>query len=149
MTLYCIGHREHNAKFEQEKHVLGNFPLKEVRRTSDDEQSDKMACSDTSDEEGGNSKINPRHYHQTEFITMWETCETFIGEMTDEIEATRRVRAANSKMSAEDTDGQLKAQYGRLLPRAMKVCCALCFCIVSPASCSGSNYIFFFLFVRR
>jgi hypothetical protein len=53
---------------------------------------------------------------------MWHECEEYFGEMTDEIESTRRVRGANSKMAPGDTDGQLKAQYGRLLPRAMKVC---------------------------
>jgi len=43
-----------------------------------------------------------------------------IGQNTEEIEKSKRVRAANYKMDPNDTDGQLKAQYGRLLPGAMK-----------------------------
>jgi hypothetical protein len=62
-----------------------------------------------------------RPYKHKEFLKMWSDCEEYCGEMTDEIESTRRVRGANQKMSPEDTDGQLKAQYGRLLPRAMRV----------------------------
>jgi hypothetical protein len=52
---------------------------------------------------------------------MWRTCEAYCGEMTEDIENSRLIRGANSKMAPEDSDGQLKAQYGRLLPFAMKV----------------------------
>jgi hypothetical protein len=83
--------------------------------SSDSEES----SSESESSEDGNNV--PRTYKYKEFLKMWRECEEYCGELTDEIESTRRVRGANSNMNPEDTDGQLKAQYGRLLPRAMTV----------------------------
>ena len=62
-----------------------------------------------------------RPYRHKEFMELWSRAEDMFGVNTDEIENTRLVRGANYKVSPSDTDGQSKAQYGRLLPRAMKV----------------------------
>jgi hypothetical protein len=59
-------------------------------------------------------------YSHSDFLAMWRRAESIIGDDTDEIENSKMVRAANFKMNPKDTDGQLKAQYGRLLPNAMK-----------------------------
>ena len=98
--------------------------------------SDAVSLSEASEEEednychNGHAKDYPinhkfseeaRPYSHREFLTMWKKCEEFVGESTDDIESTRYVRGANKSLSPEDTDGQIKAQYGRLLPRAMKV----------------------------
>lgn len=63
----------------------------------------------------------PRCYTFKEFLSMWEYVEGFTGEETDEVEATKCVRSSNQSMDPEDTVGQAKAQYGRLLPGAMRV----------------------------
>jgi hypothetical protein len=68
-----------------------------------------------------NHTLEARPYTHREFLKMWKKCEEFVGESTDDIETTKHVRGANHSLSPEDTDGQTKAQYGRLLPRAMKV----------------------------
>jgi hypothetical protein len=88
--------------------------------SSDDHSSDDE--NDTSEDDDSNPQGQPssRTYTHSEFLSMWHRCEELFGEGTDEIESTRRVRAANQKMNPDDTDGQLKAQYGRLLPLGMK-----------------------------
>lgn len=78
--------------------------------------------SDTDGDDVSNpqEQTRSRTYKHSEFLSMWHKCEELCGEGTDEIESTKRVRAANQKMNPDDTDGQLKAQYGRLLPLGMK-----------------------------
>lgn len=49
---------------------------------------------------------------------MWLRAETYFGETTEDIEEGSLVRAANKCVDREDSNGQLKAQYGRLLPDA-------------------------------
>jgi Histone methylation protein DOT1 len=63
---------------------------------------------------------NPRPYTHREFVRLWKNFEELYMS-TDEIENSKQVRGANQSMCPDDTDGQEKAQYGRLLPRAMKV----------------------------
>jgi hypothetical protein len=94
---------------------------------SSDNDSDTTSgtTSDTSDDDESHSQGQPRNspsksYTHSEFLSMWHRCEELFGEGTDEIESSRRVRASNQKMNPDDTDGQLKAQYGRLLPLGMK-----------------------------
>lgn len=125
-TRYCIYHTNDNPTSLQESimqtsgsdsdNASADTSLVKVNASTDEDS--ELELSD--DEEGGDALKRP--YKYKEFIKMWRGCEDFFGEMTDEIESTRRVRGANSRMLPEDTDGQLKAQYGRLLPRAMKVC---------------------------
>jgi hypothetical protein len=62
----------------------------------------------------------PRPYTHKEFVKLWKNFEELYMS-TDEIESSKQVRGANQSMCPSDTDGQAKAQYGRLLPRAMKV----------------------------
>lgn len=116
-TAYCYTHAE--VVYE----VSGGATAETEPDISTDERSatsSEKSCSTVSDEETSDSI--PRPYKYREFIQMWTDGEEYFGEGTDEIESTRRVRGANSRVSPEDTDGQLKAQYGRLLPSAMKVC---------------------------
>eukprot|EP00526_Cylindrotheca_closterium_P006460 CAMPEP_0113625038 /NCGR_PEP_ID=MMETSP0017_2-20120614/12923_1 /TAXON_ID=2856 /ORGANISM="Cylindrotheca closterium" /LENGTH=607 /DNA_ID=CAMNT_0000535119 /DNA_START=14 /DNA_END=1837 /DNA_ORIENTATION=+ /assembly_acc=CAM_ASM_000147 len=115
-TVYCYTHAE--VIYE----VSGGATAEtELDNSTDDrsESSSAKSCSTVSDEETGDS--GPRPFKYKEFIQMWTDGEEYFGEGTDEIESTRRVRGANSRVSPEDTDGQLKAQYGRLLPSAMKI----------------------------
>ena len=72
-------------------------------------------------------------YTYTEFLGMWTKCEEEkLHQRIDDIEATHHVRGANSRMCPEDTDGQAKAQYGRLLPLAMKVSFCCCRFVCEP-----------------
>lgn len=50
---------------------------------------------------------------------MWKNWEKKTERM-DEVEDSRLIKRANNTMSPTDTDGQVKAQYGRVLPHAMK-----------------------------
>jgi hypothetical protein len=59
-------------------------------------------------------------YTHEEYMDLWRHVEGILGESTDEIENSQAIRGANSKVDPGDTDGQVKAQYGRLLPMAMK-----------------------------
>lgn len=110
-TVYCYGHADLSQVF---------FPSSsqpdEEASTEDSDESD----SDSSESDASRAAAEGRPYKYKDFMGMWHDCEEYFGEMTEDIESTRRVRGANSRMAPEDTDGQLKAQYGRLLPRAMK-----------------------------
>jgi hypothetical protein len=53
-----------------------------------------------------------------DFKHLWRLAELRLGETTEDIENGRRIRAANASMVSEDTTGQRKAQYGRILPDA-------------------------------
>ena len=92
-------------------------------REDDNDSVFSFVSNDSYDDESDESDSEERPYKHKEFLQMWRRCEEYCGEMTEEIESTRRVRGANNRMAPEDTNGQLKAQYGRLLPRAMKVRC--------------------------
>ena len=59
-------------------------------------------------------------YTHEEYMDLWRYVEGILGESTDDIENSQAIRGANSKVDPGDTDGQVKAQYGRLLPMAMK-----------------------------
>ena len=59
-------------------------------------------------------------YKHKEFKSLWQRAEEINGQKTDEIEQTTRIRGANAKMDKSDTTYQEKAQYGRLLPNAMR-----------------------------
>jgi hypothetical protein len=54
-------------------------------------------------------------YSHTEFVALWRRAEKSMGRSTEAIEGTKVFRAANGKICKSDSDGQLKAQYGRLL----------------------------------
>ncbi len=58
-------------------------------------------------------------YTHKEFFNMWKNWEKKTERM-DEVEDSRLIKRANNTMSPTDTDGQVKAQYGRVLPHAMK-----------------------------
>ncbi len=58
-------------------------------------------------------------YTHKEFFKMWKNWEKKTERM-DEVEDSRLIKRANNTMSPTDTDGQVKAQYGRVLPHAMK-----------------------------
>ena len=58
-------------------------------------------------------------YSHKEFFNMWKNWEKKTERM-DEVEDSRLIKRANNTMSPTDTDGQVKAQYGRVLPHAMK-----------------------------
>jgi hypothetical protein len=90
-----------------------------VAKSSAPKDSDNSSMEGSENESDGTDPNIP--YTHTEFLEMWRNCEEFCGEMTEDIENTRLIRGANNKMAPEDSDGQLKAQYGRLLPTAMRV----------------------------
>jgi hypothetical protein len=121
-TPYCYRHESLNENPStspaSDKAGLKDDDLDKTFMGKDDDDSSLDSC----DGEGeSNAAIVQRPFSYREFLKMWRECEEFCGEETDEIESTRRVRGANHRMSPDDTDGQAKAQYGRLLPRAMKV----------------------------
>jgi hypothetical protein len=58
-------------------------------------------------------------YSHNEFFKIWKNWEKKT-EKVDEVEDSRLIKRANNTMRATDTDGQVKAQYGRVLPHAMK-----------------------------
>jgi hypothetical protein len=121
---YCFWHTELNQASLQDSSPTKSYGSDSETASAESSinenaDSDRDSDSELSYEEEGDTIAGP--YKFKEFMKMWHGCEEYFGEMTDEIESTRRVRGANSRMSPEDTDGQLKAQYGRLLPRAMKV----------------------------
>ena len=87
-----------------------------ARAPEDDSDDSSMASGDESDDNDPD-----RPYTHKEFLEMWHICEAYCGETAEDIENTRLIRGANSKMAPEDSVGQQKAQYGRLLPVAMKV----------------------------
>ena len=58
-------------------------------------------------------------YTHKEFFNMWKNWEKKT-ERVDEVEDSRLIKRANNTMCPADTDGQVKAQYGRVLPHAMK-----------------------------
>ncbi|KAG7357069.1 histone methylation protein [Nitzschia inconspicua] len=89
----------------------------ETERGSD--SSSSVSDSDTSITSMQSVSPNGMYTH-SDFVHLWRQAENFIGQTTDEIEDSKRVRAANGRMQKSDTGGQLKAQYGRLLPSAMK-----------------------------
>jgi hypothetical protein len=115
-TLYCYEHV--NFASDDLPLALSASSPEEVAGSSEASSDSEDSSSESDSSEDGNV---PRIYKYKEFLKMWRECEEYCGELTDEIESTRRVRGANNNMSPEDTDGQLKAQYGRLLPRAMTV----------------------------
>jgi len=98
-----------------------SFPAQDESGFSDS-SSDSDSTSLSNDGSTTDDSDCVRPYTHREFIGLWKDCEVHFGHKTDEIENSKRVRGANQKMSPDDTDGQLKAQYGRLLPKAMKVC---------------------------
>ncbi|KAL3908866.1 MAG: hypothetical protein SGILL_008318 [Bacillariaceae sp.] len=103
----------------QSNHPLEEDSDNEVKgmesRTSSDESDES-----TIDSLSGESNASTDMYTRQEFEHLWEEAERLFGDSTDEIEDSKLVRAANQKMDPADTEGQAKAQYGRLLPRAMK-----------------------------
>jgi hypothetical protein len=123
-TTYCFWHTELNQASLQD-----SSPSKSSGSDSEKASAEASLNENTDSDRDSDSELSYKEeegtvagpYKFKEFVKMWHGCEEYFGEMTDEIESTRRVRGANSRMSPEDTDGQLKAQYGRLLPRAMKV----------------------------
>ena len=118
-TVYCFCHAELSQVFFQSSSPP-SLPSPTVAAAKNAEETESDS-DDSSEDDDSNEGTEGRPYRFKEFMRMWHECEEYFGEMTDEIESTRRVRGANSRMSPEDTNGQLKAQYGRLLPRAMKV----------------------------
>jgi hypothetical protein len=117
-TIYCYEHANF-ASADLPVALRASSPEEVAESSKASSDSEESSSESDSSEDDGDSV--PRTYKYKEFLKMWRECEEYCGELTDDIESTRRVRGANSNMSPEDTDGQLKAQYGRLLPRAMTV----------------------------
>jgi SAM-dependent methyltransferase len=57
-------------------------------------------------------------YTLQKFVEMWERTEETLDLTTEELESSKAVRAANSRVTAKDGCGQGTAQYGRILPQA-------------------------------
>lgn len=115
--IYCFGHDVLTPRLYEGMAKRG------IKMDMSDDEDDKSStASEISSDESQAIvwKGTTRTYTHKEFIQMWKNFEEFHAS-TDEIESSRMIRGANQSMSAEDTDGQAKAQYGRLLPRAMKV----------------------------
>lgn len=118
-TVYCHSHGKNHLNELSPESKSSLCQLQRSSASGNDMDNDSsISDSGESDADDDNE---PRPYKHKEFLRMWRECEEYCGVKTDEIENTRRVRGANQSMSPDDTDGQLKAQYGRLLPRAMKV----------------------------
>ena len=96
-------------------HSRGNGPSRATREAQL-ENTESVHSNSQNDGEGVE-----RPYNHKEYMDLWFEAEDTFGVNTDEIENTKLVRGANYKVSASDSDGQSKAQYGRLLPRAMGV----------------------------
>lgn len=127
-SIYCHGHfpvlelltdANNGAVGQESTRQSDENSLSSQDSDEDDHDDDSDAANFSSDEE--ELDPNPRPYTHKEFLRMWSECEEIAGESTEEVENRRFIRSANQIMSPEDTDGQAKAQYGRLLPRAMKV----------------------------
>ena len=103
---------------------------KETSTTEEDsyesysEDSESSSASDldlfSSSEEDSKASV-ARPFKQKEFVRLWRECESYYGARIDVTESSRRVRAANQQMTQSDSEGQERAPYGRLLPRATKV----------------------------
>ena len=111
--IYCYGHDILTPQ------VLASMAKSGIKIDSSSDDDDDSSTSDD-DNERSSSMRQPRTYTHREFLKMWKNFEKFYMS-TDEIENSKQVRSANQSMCPEDTDGQAKAQYGRLLPAAMKV----------------------------
>ena len=81
--------------------------------SSDSDSEDSLVSDDT------NYDAYCMAYTHKEFFDMWKNWEKKTERM-DEVEDSRLIKRANNTMSPTDTDGQVKAQYGRVLPHAMK-----------------------------
>eukprot|EP00934_Nitzschia_sp_Nitz4_P002494 Nitzschia sp. Nitz4//scaffold267_size26297//22673//25031//NITZ4_008273-RA/size26297-augustus-gene-0.21-mRNA-1//-1//CDS//3329544917//2484//frame0 len=110
-TICCNEHAEWISKWA--KMAPSRAVVSSSWDDSDDEEED-------GDDDPASDKDPHRPYRYNEFLQLWKECEEFLGETTDDIESSRRVRSANQAMCPGDTDGQTKAQYGRILPKAMK-----------------------------
>ena len=110
--IYCYGHDILTPQ------VLASMARSGIKIDSSSSDDDSSTSDD--DNERSSSMRQPRTYTHREFLKMWKNFEKFYMS-TDEIENSKQVRSANQSMCPEDTDGQAKAQYGRLLPAAMKV----------------------------
>uniref|UniRef100_A0A7S4EED9 C2H2-type domain-containing protein n=1 Tax=Pseudo-nitzschia australis TaxID=44445 RepID=A0A7S4EED9_9STRA len=91
--------------------------------SGDRETDTSFSDSDDSEESHGSDDTDYDAYcmaytHQ-EFFNMWKNFERKT-EKLDEVEDSKLIKRANNSMDPMDTDGQVKAQYGRVLPRAMK-----------------------------
>jgi SAM-dependent methyltransferase len=165
-TLYCNRHVSFGGSKggtpESKASATASIALLEAAVMAGVDTSEQPLDYDTSDSEASDSdNASPkeeddtaeRSYNHNEFLEMWKACEEYCGEMTEEIESTRRVRGANSKISVEDSDGQLKAQYGRLLPRAMKVrivTLILCTCFgIEVMQNFSRSHLSFLLIIQR
>jgi hypothetical protein len=99
-----------------------------VKRKDDTDEDESIESDhDSSDSEYSDLTCStlPSHsstgmYTHDEFMNLWKRAEDLIGQDTKQIENSTRVRAANAKMDPKDTSSQSKAQYGRLLPNAMR-----------------------------
>jgi len=94
-------------------------------RMGSDEYSSETFSSDSDDSEDSRVSDDTNYdayctaYTHKEFFKMWTNWEKKT-EKVDEVEDSRLIKRANNTMSPTDTDGQVKAQYGRVLPHAMK-----------------------------
>jgi len=83
------------------------------------ESSDDDYDSDVSDENDADYDSFCTAYTHSQFFKLWRDWEKKT-EKTDDVEESMLVRKANNNMDPKDTNGQQKAQYGRVLPQAMK-----------------------------
>ncbi|VEU42839.1 unnamed protein product [Pseudo-nitzschia multistriata] len=107
------------------------FDLSENSGRSETEEDSSSCCSSDTETSFGDSD-NSEHsngsddydsyctaYTHQQFFNMWKNFERKTERM-DEIEDTKLIKRANNTIDPTDTDGQVKAQYGRVLPHAMK-----------------------------
>lgn len=91
----------------------------ETNSYSSEDTTDDDYDSDESDESDVDYDSYCSAYTHNEFFKLWRDWEKKT-EKTDEVEDSQLIRRANNNMDPDDTKGQQKAQYGRVLPQAMK-----------------------------
>ena len=91
----------------------------ETNSYSSEDTTDNDYDSDDSDESDEDYDSYCSAYTHNEFFKLWRDWEKKT-EKTDEVEDSQLIRRANKSMDPDDTKGQQKAQYGRVLPQAMK-----------------------------
>ena len=92
--------------------------VEEIKSYTSSDSSDGDYDSDDSVQVGIDNSFCSAYTH-AEFSKFWRDWEKRT-EKTDEVEASMLIRRANNIMDSDDTKGQQKAQYGRVLLHAMK-----------------------------
>lgn len=112
-----LGYPVHSGAPEQE--ILSEAMDSEDSSSTESLSSDSDDSQDSRVSDDTNYDAYCMAYSHKEFFKIWKDWETK-NETMDEVEDSRLIKRANNTMSPTDTDGQVKAQYGRVLPHAMK-----------------------------